>query len=506
VRPLDLAVIIVYLVVIAAIGLKLSGRQRSATDYFVGERQLPWWAVCFSVVATETSTLTVISVPGVAYLGSFSFTELACGYLIGRVLVAVFMLPMYIRGDLVSAYQFLGRRFGPYVQGLASLTFLFTRLLAEGVRLFASSIPIKLLLDELGIHANYFTIILVLTAVTVAYTYVGGIRAVVWTDAIQMALYLGGALLCIGVLLGKVGSSGVSDAWHAGKMQVFKFDWNLHHILTNQYAFITAIVGGAFFAMASHGSDQLIVQRIMACRGLTDARKAMVGSGVFVLIQFTVFSLVGALIWAYERGQSLKQLGLATSDYIYPNFILHDLPAGVSGLLIAGILAATMGSLSSAINTMSNSTVADLIRIFWHRTLDEATMLRTARVLSLVWAAVFVVFASLFSTTKNQVIILGLSITGYTYGAMLGAFMLGLLIKRANQADAVVAFLATIVVMTYVVRYLKIDGLPVAFPWYPPLGVIVTLVVGGLLSLFHTPAAPTPADPPDPQPAEQTAG
>ena len=219
-RLLDLLVILAYLVAIAAVGLRLSGRQQSAAAYFVGERDLPWWAICFSIVATETSTLTVISVPGVAYGGAFGFVELAIGYLLGRSLVAWLLLPLYMRGGFVSAYQYLRQRFGPVLQAVASATFLFTRLLAEGVRLFASAIPIKLLLDAVGVPASYVVIIAALSLVTLLYTYAGGIRAVIWTDAIQMALYVGGAAACVLVLLGEVGTAGVGQAYAAGKFQV----------------------------------------------------------------------------------------------------------------------------------------------------------------------------------------------------------------------------------------------------------------------------------------------
>jgi SSS family transporter len=498
VRQLDLVVIVAYLALIAALGARLAGRQRSTTDYFVGGRSLPWWAVCLSIVATETTALTVVSVPGVAYTGSFSFAELAVGYLIGRVVVAAVLLPLYVRGDLVSAYQLLGRRFGPSVQGLASLTFLVTRLLGEGVRLFASAIPIKLLLGSIGIPADYFVIILVLTAVTVGYTYLGGMRAVVWTNVAQVPLYVGGALLSVGILLGKVGGHGVAEALHGGKLTVFDLGWNLGHILTSPYAFLTAILGGAVFAMASHGSDQLVVQRVLACRSLSDARKAMVGSGVLVLLQLAVLSMVGVLVWAYHGGGTVADLGLSSSDQIYPSFILRDLPAGVSGLLVAGVLAATMGSLSSALNTMATSTVVDLLRPRWHRTVDETWELRAARVLTQVWAAVFVVFASLFSDTTNQVIVLGLGITGYTYGALLGSFLLALLVRRADQADAVIAFLVTVAVLAFVVLRvrLEVDGnaTGLAFPWLAPLGAAVTLAVGGLLSRRHP--RPRPVVPP----------
>ena len=470
-RLLDGTVILVYMVAIAMIGLRLSGRQGSATAYFVGERDLPWWAVCFSIVATETSTLTVISVPGVAYLGAFGFVELAIGYLIGRTLVAFILLPLYMQGQFVSAYQYLRRRFGSRLQAIASVTFLVTRLLAEGVRLFASAIPIKLLLDAIGLPASYVTIIVGLTLVTVLYTYAGGIRAVIWTDAIQMTLYVGGACVCIAVLLGEVGAAGLDQAFAAGKFQVM--NWSAP-VLTSPFNAVAAVVGGAIFSMASHGTDQLLVQRVLACRTLSEGRRAMIGSAVVVMLQFALFSMVGALLWVHLGRKSPAEMGLRSSDDLFPRFILNELPPGLSGLLIAGILSATMGSLSSALNSMANSTVADLWRAVGR---DDAGTLRLSRILTLVWAVVMAGFACLFTDTKGQVVLLGLGIAGYTYGALLGAFLLGLVVRRARERDAIVAFLATIVVMTFVVRTYAL-----AFTWYVPLGVVVTLLVGGVMS------------------------
>jgi SSS family transporter len=511
VRQLDLVVIVVYLIAIAWFGLRRAGRQKSSKDYFVGEGDMPWWTVSFSIVATETSVLTVISVPGGAYSGQgFGNVELAMGYIIGRVVVATVLIPLYKRGGFVSAYQYLGSRFGLKLQGLASVTFVFTRLLAEGVRLFASSIPIKLLLDEFGVHAGYRTIIIVVTVITVLYTYLGGIKAVIWTDAIQMSLYLGGALLAIAVLSGHVGGGGYSDALHAGKFHLFDTNFDLAHILTSPFALPTAIIGGAIFAMASHGSDQLIVQRVLATRTVRDGQKAIIASGVFVTIQFAAFSLVGALLWSYNKGKSFQDLGLSSSDNLYPDFILNGLPVVISGLLVAGILGAAMGSLSSALNSMSNSTVADIIHSFHSGDPSEEFLLKLARVMTLVWAALMAVFACAFSTSTGNVYITGLTIAGYTYGALLGAFLLGRLVRRANEVDAILSFLITVGVMTYMVRGVKIDvttaagtvSAGVAAQWLVPLGVVITLAVGGLLSLFHqAPDIPhIPADGGDPAP------
>ncbi|MFJ3759791.1 sodium:solute symporter [Streptomyces sp. NPDC090080] len=500
-RQLDLVVIVVYLVAIAWIGLRLAGRQKTAKDYFVGEGHMPWWTVSFSVVATETSVLTVISVPGGAYSGQgFGNVELALGYVIGRVVVATVLIPLYKRGGFVSAYQYLGSRFGLKLQGLASVTFVFTRLLAEGVRLFASTIPIKLLLDEFGVHAGYRVIIIVLTVITVVYTYLGGIKAVIWTDAIQMFLYLGGAILAIAVLSGHVGADGFSSALHSGHFKLFDTNFDLAHVLTSPFALPTAIIGGAIFAMASHGSDQLIVQRVLATRSLRDGQKAMIASGVFVTLQFAAFSLVGALLWSYNNGKDFKSLGLASSDNLYPNFILHGLPVVISGLLVAGILGAAMGSLSSALNSMSNSTVADIIHSFFRSTPSEESLLKLARVMTLVWAVLMAIFACAFSASTGNVYLTGLTIAGYTYGALLGAFLLGRLVRRANEVDSVVAFLVTVGVMTYIVRGVKIDvtvagatvPTAIAAQWLVPIGVVITLVVGGVMSLFHR--APEPAE------------
>ncbi|MEK8104618.1 sodium:solute symporter [Micromonospora sp. M12] len=409
-----------YLVVIAYVGLRLSGKQKSAKDYFVGEGRLPWWTVSFSVVATETSVLTVISVPGGAYSGQGSATSNWPWATSSDASWWPRCSSPYKRGGFVSAYQYLGERFGLKLQGLASVTFVFTRLLAEGVRLFASAIPIKLLLDEFGLNVGYQAIIIVLTLITVVYTYLGGIKAVIWTDAIQMGLYLGGAILAIAVLSHAVGFDGYSQALDAGKFQLFDTNFALAHVLTSPFALPTAIIGGAIFAMASHGSDQLIVQRILSTRTLREGQKAMISSGIFVVIQFAAFSLVGALLWSYNKGQTFKELGLASSDNLYPSFILHALPVGISGLLVAGILGAAMGSLSSALNSMSNSTVADFIHSFFRKVPSDDAMLRLARVMTLVWAVLMAIFACAFSSSTGNVYLTGLTIAGYTYGRCSG--------------------------------------------------------------------------------------
>ncbi|MCP2170306.1 sodium:solute symporter [Goodfellowiella coeruleoviolacea] len=493
-RTVDLGIIVVYLLAMPIIGMLVGRKQRSAKDYFVGESSLPWWAVCFSVVATETSTLTVISTPGLVFGNALLFLQLALGYIVGRIIAAFVLLPQYFKGNLVSAYEFLGKRFGGALQGVASITFVITRLLAEGVRLFAGAIPIKVILDHYGLHTQYWQIVLILTVLTLAYAYVGGIRAVVWVDVIQLSIYLLGAVAAVVVLASSLPDGWASTAAEGGRFELFNFT---NSIVTSPYMFVTAVVGGAVLSMASHGADQLIAQRLLATRSLRDGQKALIGSGLVVFVQFSLFLLVGVMLWVYNGGKSVAELGMQSADDVFPTFIVDDLPVGLSGLLIAGVLASTMGALASALNALSTSTVADLYQRFTKRALPDASVLRHGRIWTLIWAGVFVVFASMFSSTKNSVIELGLGITGYTYGALLGAFLLGLLVRRARQLDAIIAFVVTVVVMATVILGVTFTGpngkeLPLAYPWYTPLGVVVTLVVGGLLALRHR-------NPPEPE-------
>lgn len=494
-RSVDLIVIGLYLVAMPVVGILLSGRQRSAQDYFIGDRKLPWWAVCFSVVATETSTLTVISVPTVAYLGTFTYLQLALGYLIGRILVAFVLLPKYYTGNLVSAYAFLGQRFGPRLQGTASVTFLITRLLADGLRLFATAIPVKVMLDALNVGLAYWQIVVALAALTVVYTYFGGIRAVVWVDAIQMAVYVGGAIATALILAGRIPGDWFSVAMADGKFELFDFESS---VVTEQYSFFAAVLGGAVFAMASHGADQLVVQRLLACRNVRDSQRAVIASGVVVGLQFALFLFIGTMLWTFYKGAAPDSMGMASDDELFPSFIVNELPPGLSGLLLAGILAAAMSTLSSSLNSLSSSTVSDLYQRFTHRKLEDSAILRQGKLWTLVWAVIFVGFASMFSSTDNPVVEVGLSIASYTYGSLLGAFALGLLVKRARESDAIIAFAATlVVVLVLATRVTFPDGeggdTALAFPWYTPVGVVVTLLVGWLLSLRH-PRLTTPPD------------
>ncbi len=499
---LDYLVLTGYLLGSIALGLWAGGRQRNVVDYFLGGRTLPWWALCLSVVATETSTLTVIGIPAVAYAGDLSFWKLTIGYVLGRIAVSFFLLPRYFEGSLTTAYAFLGQRFGQGMQTAASLVFLVTRLLADGVRLFATAIPLKVMADMAGLSVSYLEVILVVAGATVLYTLIGGLRAVVWLDVLQLLVYVGGAVGALWVLW-----QGVPDDWWqlasaAGKTRLLVPDAETSPLrwMTEPYVFVTAVVGGAVFSMASHGTDHLMVQRLLACRNLRDSQKALIGSGLIVMGQFALFLLVGLMLWVYY-GASPQELGLSRADEIFPRFIIEGLPPGISGLLLAGILAAAMSTLSSSLNALASSTLFDLYQRWRGRPLEGRQSLMVSRLLTLGWALVFVGFASLFESTDNPVVELGLSIASFTYGGLLGAFLLGRFNRRVSQRWAIGAFLVAIGLMTLVILGVRIhpDGRllftlaadatgelrSLAWPWYTLLGALLTGLLGSLPQLVH---------------------
>lgn len=496
--PFDYAIIAVYLVGVAALGIKLAGRQVTTEDYFLGGRDLPWWVVCFSVVATETSTLTVIGLPAVAYGGTLTFLQLTLGYLLGRTLVAIFLLPRYYAGNVVTTYAWLGQRYGDGMRAAASLTFLVTRLLADGVRLFATAIPIKVIADAAGLSIGYIEIVSALVAITLIYTYFGGIKAVVWVDAVQLGVYFIAGLVALIVLAGQVPIDWWSDAVRAGKTVVIDTGSGqpLSAFFTQPYLLPTAVIGGAVFSMASHGADQLMVQRLLACRSMEDSQRALIGSALLVMVQFAMFLLVGLMLWAYYGGASPGELGISRSDEVFPKFIVEGLPAGVSGLLLAGIIAAAMSTLSSSVNSLASSSMLDLYERFRGAARNDS--LFVPRLLTLFWALALVVFASSLQDEQGTVVELGLSIASFTYGALLGVFVLGVLNPRTAQIDALIAFAITIAALIGAVfgvwhspsegwlfdfapsdaEVLRRGLSPIAWPWFPVIGAVITLLTG----------------------------
>ena len=474
-RPLDIAVIVAYFAAVIAFGLAVAGRQRDASDYFLGHRGLPWWALMFSVVATETSALTVISVPGLAARGDLTFLQIAFGYLLGRIGVAALLLPGYFEGTQDTAYQRLEHRFGPIARRTASGVFLFTRALADCVRIFATAIPLAIITNwslAAGIVAIGF--------VTLVYTWVGGLRAVVWVDVIQLGVYLLGGIATLIVathLAGGIDAYG--RAWDAGKLATIDFQLSF----SKTYTFWGGLIGGGLLSAASHGTDHLIVQRLLAARNLKDAQRALIGSGVFIILQFALFLLVGTSLWLAGADQPGMR-----SDAIYPTFIVTHLPPGIAGLAVGGILAAAMSSHASAVNSLASASTHDFYAPLTGRH-DPERLLRVGRWLTLVWTVVLVAGAIAFGDQNTPVVQLALSIASLTYGALLGTYLLGGVWPRARQVDVIIALVASIAVMSPIVLGAVIPHFPVhwlpglAWPWYVPLGTAVTVVVGMVSSL-----------------------
>lgn len=497
---LDIAVLVAYMGATTALGVWLGRGQKSARDYFVASQAIPWWAILFSVVATETSALTFISIPGLAYLGDFSFLQVVFGYILGRIVVAYVLLPRYFQGELVTAYALLERRFGLATRRFASITFMVTRAFGDSVRVFATAIPVALILGP-SVPQEYVTplSILILGAFTLVYTYEGGMRAVVWTDVLQTGVYLLGGIAALWLI-----ADGVEGGWSAimsragseGKLRVFDFSTDI----SKPHTVWAGIIGGGFLSMASHGADQLIVQRLLASSNLRDARRSLIGSGFAVLGQFTLFLFIGVGLYAYYQARAFPK-----PDEIFPTFIIEVMPPGMTGLVVAAILAAAMSTVSGSLNSLAAATTHDIYMPLTGRKGDDPAVFRAGRLFTLAWAVILIGGALLYKNEGTPVVVVALSIASFTYGGLLGAFALGLGWRRANQRDAITGMAVGISVMTFVVfaRQLiaaypslanalgPVSG--IAWPWYVLIGTSITFATGMLSSLTHPAPAPLAA-------------
>src|SRR5919204_5433359 len=365
---LDLAIIVVYLAGITAFGLRFRKRQKSLRDYFLADRNIPWWAIALSIVAAETSTLTIISIPGLAYDTNLGFLQVVFGYLLARVIISIIFIPAYFRGEMFTAYQLIERRFGPKLRSLAAGLFLVTRAAAEGVRVFAVSIVVGI-----AIGTGEIASIAIITLLTLIYTFEGGMAAVIWTDVVQMAIYVGGTLIGFWTLVHLVvgGWPAIHNAASvAGKLQIFDFTPSFFRT----YTFWSGLIGGTFLTTASHGTDQLMVQRLLAAKSKRDSQTALLTSGLVILAQFALFLMVGIALYVFYR-QMPPAVPFTRSDRIFPTFIVTQMPRGISGLLIAAILAAAMSNLSAALNSLSSSSIIDF---YLRRRKDESESKRLA--------------------------------------------------------------------------------------------------------------------------------
>jgi len=466
ISPIDLAILVFYLAGITLFGAYFRRGQNNLRDYFLGGRTAPWWAIACSIVATETSTLTIISTPGIAYGGNLGFLQIVLGYLVARVILCVVLIPQYFQGEFYTAYQLLEKRFGSRMRSAAAVVFLLTRALAEGVRISAIG---KVVSVAFGTGERISISIIAL--LTLFYTFEGGMRAVIWTDVIQFALYLTGSLVAFLLLLHKIPGGWLEvtrvAAAAGGKLTIFDFAFSL----TKSYTFWAGILGGTFLTMASHGTDQTLVQRLLAARNEKDSKTALLASGVIVFVQFSLFLVLGVMLFVFAQHGTLQNPG-NDPDRLYPQFVVHHMPVGLVGLVLASIFAMAMSNASGSLNSLASSSILDIGR----RRSDQGPQpLGRSRVMTLVWG---IVLALLGLIHWGPVLVAGLTITSITYGAMLGVFLLGTWDRRANESGALVGFVAGLALMLGVARFT-----PLAWTWYVFAGTIVTFSVGMLTSL-----------------------
>jgi SSS family transporter len=494
-RFLDLAVILAYLIAITWFGARFRKGQTSLGDYFLGGRHAPWWAIALSIVSAETSTLTIVGTPGLSFAGNLGFLQLVFGYLLARVAVSLLFLPHYFRGEMFTAYELMRRRFGERIRRLTAGIFLVTRALAEGVRVFAISLVISIVLGT-GEAAS----IILIVCLTLFYTFEGGMTAVIWTDVAQMCLYVVGAAVSLFVILAKIPGGWthvVTVAGEAGKLQVFDFRFSpTMQFLSQKYSFWAGLVGGCFLTMASHGTDQLMVQRLLSARNEAESRRALFASWLVIFFQFSLFLTIGVALFVYYQDAHLvKPQAL---DRIYPEFVWRHLPVGVAGLVTAAILAAAMANLSAALNSLASTTVIDFAQVAqalmragapWQgpaRTGPGGTPcatsspLKMARAMTVVWGIVLVAIGML-ARHWGSVLESGLSIASVTLGLLLGVFLLGVLTRRVREGAAMAGVLAGLAAVLYV-RFVT----PIAWTWWVPIGSTVTFAVGYGASFFHS--------------------
>lgn len=484
IHPLDLAIILVYLLGVTALGMRFRRGQQGAAagdsaaagrEYFLGGRTAPWWALAFSIVATETSTLTIIGTPAISYAGNITFIQLVFGYLIGRVLIVLLLLPGYFRGEFFTAYALIEKRFGERMRSVAASTFLVTRAIAEGVRVSAIALVVSV---ALGTSERLAVVIVI--ALTVLYTFEGGMKAVIWTDVAQLLLYMTGSAVTFFMLLHRIpgGWNEVTQTAAAAghKLQFLDFSWNL----ATKYTFWSGVIGGTFLTMATHGTDQTIVQRLLAAKNERDSGRALLASGVIVLVQFMVFLLIGVLLYVFAQHSPLLAAG-ERADRVLPLFLVQHMPVGLAGLTLASIVAVAMSNASGSLNSLAASSVLDFSKL-WGRSTDAKKFLRLSRGMTLVWGLVLMGFGFV---KWGPLLEAGLTVASLPFGSLLGLFLLGTFDRGANFRGALIGMFAGLAIVLSVFQFTK-----VAFTWYFLIGACVTFVIGSMASRMAHRARP----------------
>jgi len=462
----DLGILLAYLAGVVALGAWVGRGARDAADYMLGGRELPWWLILCSIVATETSTVTFLSIPGFAYERDLAWLQIPLGFVIGRFAVIWLLLPRYFEGRMFTAYQLLKRRFGGATERTASALFLVTRSLADGLRLFLTALVLQ---EMTGIELPWAVAAIGVT--TIAYTFAGGMRAVIWTDFVQLAVYLAGGIAAFAVLLDRLPGGWwrlVAMGETAGKLRVFDLGFNL----TEPYGLWAGLFGGAFLTLGSHGVDQMMVQRYLAARSLADARRALGWSGPVVLAQFAFFLLLGTGLWCFYQ-LFPPEVAFERADRVFARFILEEMPVGLLGLLLGAVFAAAMSTLSSSLNSCATAAVEDHVLPRARSEVPPARQLRLTRLLTVVFGLVQIAVGIAGGWLTAPVVGAVLGIAAFTTGILLGVFFLGLFTRRVGQRAALAGLVAGLTAMTWVYF-----ATPLAWPWFALAGSAATFAAG----------------------------
>ncbi len=493
-QTLDLIIIFGYLIGITAFGIWYAGKQETTEDYFVGDRNVPWWAIAMSIVATETSTITFISVPGIAFAigGNFQFLQLVLGYLLGRVVISLVFIPMYFKGELQTVYQLLGERFGGKVKMLASGLFVIMRNIADGIRLLLTAIVLAAVYTAFQPDTDPTLIIvgsiLILGVVMIVFTFYGGIEAVIWIEVVQLVIYIGGAIAAAAVLISNI-DGGLSGAIEIGRQfdKFSLFDFNLDFAKT--YTFWGGVLGGCFLTMSTHGTDQFLVQRYLCTNKPSAAITALMTSGAVVLGQFIGFLFIGVLLFAFYAPYNMAGYETATGafpftggDRVFPDFITQKMPTGLSGLVVAAIFAA---ALSSSLNSIAATAVNDIYKPF-AKNISDKHLMRVAGILTVIVGIVQIVIAIALKDAGSSALSMALAVASLINGPILGVFLVGAFLKRANQTHALAGMLVSIAVMTYVLLASNkfVPGPIIAWPWFALIGSSITVLVAFVSTLI----------------------
>ena len=521
-KTLDLVIIFGYLAGITLFGVWFSRKQETTKDYFLGDRSVPWWAIAASIVATETSTITFISVPGVAFArgGNFQFLQLVFGYMLGRVVISLLFIPSYFRGELLTVYQLLERRFGGKIKMLAAALFVVMRNIADGIRLLLTALVLAAVYLAFVPDASADLIIVLsvvlLGVVMIVFTYFGGMEAVIWIEVVQLGIYLAGALAAAVVLIASIqGGFGAATAVASAHGKFDLIDWGLRQTqyafgvpftgrsfsfslpidLTKTYTFWAGLIGGCFLTMSTHGTDQYLVQRYLCTDRPRRAAAALLSSGAVVLAQFIGFLLIGVLLFAFYQPYGAPDYGTLTagtatlpiegafqsvpSDRVFPDFITRHLPSGLSGLVVAAIFAA---ALSSSLNSIAATAVNDLYKPFKQNRSDRH-YLKVSHWLTLIWGVVQIGVALAVIRAERSALDQALSVASLVNGPVLGVFLVGTFLRRVSEPPALIGMITSIVVMLYV-RFWT----PIAWTWYVLLGSAITFLVAWAAGYAFAPA------------------